>query len=137
MFPRLALIGLRIAVAVGGCVPVAAGLLGVLTGPAFIADSAYPVPVDSHIRYLSGLLLAVGVAFWTTIPHIEDRTGRFRLLTALVVTGGLARLLGIVQHGAPSASTLGALAMELGVTPLLCLWQAAVARNSRQASLPG
>lgn len=126
---RPGLLGLKIAVAVAGLVPVSAGLAGILAGSRFIDSQPSPVPVDSHFRYLSGLLLGIGLASWTTIPRIERRTGRFRLLTSLVVLGGLGRLFGIVQHGAPSTPMLGALAMELVVTPLLCLWQAAIARD--------
>jgi hypothetical protein len=49
---------------------------------------------DHHERYLSGLLLAVGFAFWSTLSDIEHKTGQFRLLTGLVVIGGLCRLIG-------------------------------------------
>jgi hypothetical protein len=49
----------------------------------------------SHERYLSGLLLAIGLAFWTTLSDIEGKTARFRLLTALVVIGGISRLVGV------------------------------------------
>ena len=87
--------------------------------------------LDSHVRYLSGLLLAIGVAFWTTVPAIERRGDRFRLLTALVVTGGLGRLLGVVLRGWPPASMVFGLAMELVVTPLLCWWQWRLSRHFR------
>lgn len=126
---RPALLGLQAAVAIGGLVPVSAGIAGILAGPGLVTTQPPTVPLDSHFRYLSGLLLGIGVAFWTTIPHLERRTGRFRLLTSLVVAGGVGRLVGIVQHGAPSGPMLGGLAMELLVTPLLCLWQAAIARD--------
>ncbi len=116
-------------VAVLGLVPVLAGLSGMvlgitLAGPA--SPGALP-GVDSHFRYLSGLLLAVGIGFWSTIPSIERRSARFRLLTALVVAGGLGRLLGVLLDGLPPAPMLGGLGMELVVTPLLCAWQARIA----------
>jgi hypothetical protein len=116
--------------AVGICavVPFAAGLYGVLFGSA-LTGSALSVSAESHYRYLSGLLLAVGVLFWSTIPRIEEHTGRFRLLTVIVVVGGLGRLLGLMITGLPSLMMLGGLAMELVVTPLLCLWQTRVANR--------
>jgi hypothetical protein len=80
----------------------------------------------SHERYLSGLLLAIGLAFWTTVSDIEGKTGRFRLLTALVVVGGISRLLGVALGDSLSWSIGGALAMELLVAPVLCLWQGRV-----------
>ena len=114
---------------VGGLVPVGAGLAGMLVGPSFVAAGNYPLSADSHVRYLSGLLAAIGVAFWTTVPAIERRTARFRLLTALVVAGGVGRLISLLTVGVPSPPMLFGLAMELGVTPALCFWQAAVASD--------
>ncbi len=82
---------------------------------------------DSHFRYLSGLLLGIGIAFATTIPGIERHTTRFRVLTGIVVVGGAGRLMSLLLRGAPDAAMLAALAMELVVTPALALWQARVA----------
>jgi hypothetical protein len=62
---------LQIAVAAGGLVPVSAGLLGVVFGTGMVPDGAGGVSLDSHVRYLSGLLLAIGIGFWSTIPWIE------------------------------------------------------------------
>ncbi len=116
-------------VALLGLVPVLAGLAGMVLGISMagpVAPGALP-GVDSHFRYLSGLLLAIGLGFWSTIPAIERRTARFRLLTALVVAGGLGRLLGVLLDGVPPAPMLGGLGMELVVTPLLCVWQSRIA----------
>lgn len=121
--------GLQLAVAILALVPVGAGLGGVLLGPAFSDGIPGGIDADSHFRYLSGLLLAIGLGFWSTIPRIEQHAARFRLLTALVFVGGLARLLSLVQWGPPGGAMLFGLGMELVVTPLLCLWQARVARD--------
>ncbi len=113
-----------------------AGLAGVGLGPrmpvdaqatAMLAAFAQALSLDSHFRYLSGLLLGIGLAFWSLIPDIASRRPAFRLLTLVVVTGGLGRLAGLVLVGVPSAPMLFGLVMELVVTPLLCLWQARVA----------
>jgi hypothetical protein len=125
---------LRVAVAVGGIVPVAAGLAGVLSGAAMLGGHpAANLTLDSHLRYLSGLLLAIGLGFWSTIPRIEQQAARFRLLTAIVVLGGLGRLYGILVEGLPPAPMLFGLVMELGVTPLLCWWQGRVAASGAQS----
>ncbi|HEV2673445.1 MAG TPA: DUF4345 domain-containing protein [Aliidongia sp.] len=113
---------LQTAVAVGGLVPVGAGLAGILLGPAMVAATA-SVPLDSHYRYLSGLLLAIGLGFWSCIPGIERRSGRFRLLTGLVFIGGLGRAVSLETVGLPDLSMLFGLVMELAITPALCLWQ--------------
>ena len=113
-------------VAVLALVPVSAGLFGVLFGPALTGDRV-SVSADSHFRYLSGLLLGIGLVFWSTIPAIEEKTGRFRLLTLLVIVGGLARLIGLLLTGIPSLYMLGGLFLELVVTPILTLWQTRIA----------
>ena len=113
-------------VAVLALVPVSAGLFGVLFGPALTGDRV-SVSADSHFRYLSGLLLGIGLLFWSTTPAIEEKTGRFRLLTLVVFIGGLARLLGLVLTGVPSLYMLASLALELVITPILALWQTRVA----------
>lgn len=119
---------LQQAVGLGAVVPFAAGLYGVLFGPA-LTGTTMNIALESHYRYLSGLLLAIGLCFWSTIPRIEEQTGRFRLLTLIVVVGGLGRLVGLMLTGVPTLTMLGGLAMELVVTPLLCLWQTRVANR--------
>jgi hypothetical protein len=107
-------------------VPVSGGIDGILRGAGLLGAS----PADTHFAYLSGLLLAIGLVFWASIPRIEAHGARFSLLAALVVTGGCARLVAIIASGIADRSALLPLAMELGVTPALWLWQRRVARNS-------
>lgn len=123
---------LQAAVAVAALVPVSAGLAGVVFGTAMIDLTPVAVSTDSHFRYLAGLLLAIGLAFWSTVPGIERKTGRFRLLAIIVAIGGCGRAVSLALVGAPSTPMLFALAMELVVTPLLALWQARVARRAAQ-----
>ncbi len=117
----------RLAVAIGGLVPVLAGLAGTLAGPGMLGAGA-GIEEDSHFRYLSGLLLGIGLGFWSTLADPLRHAARFRLLTAIVVVGGLGRLIGLLLQGPPGAPMLAALGMELVVTPLLCLWQARLGR---------
>jgi hypothetical protein len=108
---------LQVCVLAAASVAVGGGAWGVVTalnGPAS--------GLVSHERYLSGLLLAIGLAFWTTLPAIEHKAARFALLTSLVMAGGLCRLLGIAAGDPMSATTAAALAMELVVAPTLFLW---------------
>lgn len=119
---------LQQSVAVVATIPVAIGLYGVLFGQALTGD-AVSISAESHFRFLSGLLLGIGLCFWSTLPSIESRTGRFRLLTLLVVIGGLGRLAGLAFTGLPSLFMIGGLIVELVVAPVLCLWQTRVANR--------
>lgn len=102
-----------------------------IEGPAFLHGVASPAPpdLDSHFRYLSGLLFATGIGFATCIPGIELKTARFRLLAFLVFVGGLGRLHSLASVGMPGGGHMFGLAMELVAVPLLVLWQARVARQ--------
>jgi hypothetical protein len=113
-------------VAVAALVPVTAGLLGIFA-PARLDLTGSPQSL-THMAYLSGLLLAIGLGFWSTVPAIETRGARFSLLTALVVLGGLARLAAALRLGIWTLGVTAPLAMELGVTPTLWLWQKRLAR---------
>ncbi len=116
-------------VAVLALIPIGAGLAGVALGVrAFDPAAALGGDADSQGRYLSGLLLAIGLAYWSTVPRIDRKGARFRLLTVLVFVGGLARLAGIVIGGSPSLPMLAGLAMELIVTPGLAIWREQVER---------
>ena len=120
---------LQAVVAVLALIPTLTGAAGVLLGPDFLRlDPPWPADLDSHFRFLSGIFLAIGIGFFSTVRRIETKTGRFRLLAALVFAGGLARLLSLLVAGMPSAGHLLGLGMELVVVPLLVVWQARIAR---------
>jgi hypothetical protein len=121
---------LQIVVALAALVPVLSGLWGVVLGlDTFGAHARLSLTGDSHVRYLSGLILAIGLAYWSTLPRIEAQGTTFRLLTALVLIGGCARLLGLLHFGAPTRGVVGALAMELLVTPGIALWRERLERR--------
>jgi hypothetical protein len=118
---------LQAVVALACLVPILGGGFGVIEGPAML-DIAAPAPAAAHFRYLSGLLLGIGVGFLAMVPRIEAHGGRFRLLAGIVVIGGLGRLLSVAIAGGADPVTMFALAMELAVTPLLAWWQSRIAR---------
>ena len=127
---------LQCAIAMAACVPICAGALGMLVGasafdPTMTLDTPSALTLDSHVRYLSGLLFGVGITFWWMVARIERHTTPVRILTLLVFIGGLARLSANFTHGAPSLPMQLAIGMELIVTPLLCLWQTRIARLAR------
>ena len=122
---------LQAAVAAACLVPLAVGALGVLRGPEMLRGVEAPVAadLDSHFRYLSGLLLGIGLAFAACIPRIERVGPVFRLLGLVVILGGFARLASLLAAGMPGAGHAAGLIMELVVVPALLVWQARVART--------
>lgn len=115
---------LQAAIAVAGLVPVGGGLWGVLGHM-----TTEGVLSTSNARYLSGLLLGIGLAFWACIPVIERRGAVVRTLAAIVVVGGCARLAGALAATGFAPAVSLPLAMELGATPLIALWRERVQRR--------
>ncbi len=115
---------LQLVVGMLALVPIMAGVAGIWSGPAFLQlEKPWPADLDSHFRFLSGVFIALGIAWYSCIPDIGNKTGRFRLLAALTFSGGMARLLSLFIAGAPSAGHQAGLCIELVVVPLLVLWQ--------------
>lgn len=121
---------LQAVVAAASLVPFSVASISLARGPAWLGQAA-PVAtdLDSHFRYLSGIFLALGLAFASCIPGIERKGPRLRLLGALVIAGGLGRAWSLLQVGAPSTGHLAGLGIELGLVPAVLVWQAQVARH--------
>jgi hypothetical protein len=123
---------LQATIAVLAMLPVFAGLAGVATGAGFLGEETAPTDLDSHVRFLSGFFLAVGIAWYSCIPAIEKKTERIRLLAILTFAGGLARLYSLLIAGVPSAGHVLGLGMELVVVPCLVAWHGRVAALSQR-----
>lgn len=115
-------------VAVFSLIPLTVGLLGIVLGARAFGEIDPSPDLDSHVRYLSGVFLGVGLGFLSCAPRIERMGPRFRLLALAVVIGGVARALSLAEDGPPSIGHRLGLVMELVVVPLLVAWQARVAR---------
>ena len=112
-------------------VPILAGAAGILRGPAMIAGvHSSAADLDSHFRYLSGLLFAIGLGFVFSVFDIDGRAALFRALGLIVIAGGVSRLLGALSSGLPGTPHRFALVMELIVVPGLMLWLARIRRRA-------
>ena len=125
---------LQLATAAACMVSLSMGLMSVLRGAVVLRGMEPPIPIDldSHYRYLSGLLLGIGIAFIAAIPRIESKGTVFRTLGFVILVGGLARLVSLIQNGPPGIGHQFGLVMELIVVPCLVLWQARVAKRYAQ-----
>tara|TARA_B100000678_G_scaffold282578_1_gene281680 strand:+ start:807 stop:1229 length:423 start_codon:yes stop_codon:yes gene_type:complete len=112
-------------------------VVSIFRGPDWLGYlGSVPVDLDSHFRYLSGMLLAVAIGLFSCIPRIEAHGYRFRTLCLIIVAGGLARFVSLWQVGSPSQGHMVAMAIELIAVPLLMAWQAFLASRWRGMRMP-
>lgn len=121
---------LQLAIAIGAIVPVMAGTLGIVTGKDMVGVMPDNINLDSHVRYLSGILFAMGLAFWSFIPRITQRIAEIKVLTFVIFIGGLARAYAALFVAVPSLPMVLAIGMELVVTPALCVWAIYIRKHS-------
>lgn len=102
-------------------------------GPAFFGSDAAAVPnaLDNQFRYLAGVYAgAVTGGLWWAIPRIEQRAVPVCIAAGAVFLGGIGRCVSMAAVGSPGdPSMMGGLLLELGVAPLLVLWQRRIARR--------
>jgi hypothetical protein len=120
---------LQAVVALASLVPLSVAAVSLVRGPAWLGQAAIATDLDSHLRYLSGIFLVLGIGFVSCIPSIERKGPRLRLLGAMVVAGGLGRLWSLLVAGVPSTGHLVGLGIELGLVPAVLVWQSIVARR--------
>ena len=125
---------LQIAFAIAGLVLVAFGLAGVFFGATFV-DLSGNVVMDSYIRFLKGMLLAIGLIYWSSFPDIERNGERISLVTFILVLGAVPRLMAVIGHGVPTIGIIISLVGELIVAPLLWGWQRRVAGIAQRSAL--
>src|SRR5690348_9807541 len=125
---------LQIAIALAGLAAAGFGLAGVAVGTSFLG-MADDVVIDSSVRFLKGMTLAIGLIYWSTIPQIERHGERISLVTFILVGGAIARLIAVVRHGVPTTGILLGLTGELIFVPLLWLWQRHVAVVYRRTAI--
>ena len=125
---------LQMTFAIAGLVLVGFGLAGVFFGANFL-DLSGNVVMDSYIRFLKGMLLAIGLIYWSAIADIERHGERIALVTLILVLGAVPRLMAVIGHGVPTNGILISLAGELIAAPLLWLWQRRIARAAQCSAL--
>jgi hypothetical protein len=125
---------LQAAVAIAGFAGVFLGLTGVLFGTMH-ADLSGDVVLDSYVRFGKGVLLAIGLLYWSCIPRIEHSGDRIALLTFILAIGSLSRLLAVAGHGVPTLGIIANLIAGLVLVPLLWLWQRHVADVTQRGAV--
>jgi hypothetical protein len=88
--------------------------------------------LDNQFRYLAGVYAAaVTGSLWWAIPQIERRGIAIMIAGSAVILGGIGRCISMATVGHPGEPTMiGGLVLELGIVPLLVLWQRRIARRA-------
>jgi len=124
---------LQVVIAATCTVSLSASVTSILEGPGWLMDDGYvSTDLDSHFRYLSGLLLAIAIGFLSCMRGIESKGPRMRMLALIVVVGGLSRAYSAGIVGMPSLGHLGGLTIELVIVPLVTGWQWSFARRANR-----
>ena len=125
---------LQISVAFAGLIGVGFGLAGVVFGIAF-TDLFDDGSVDTSVRFYKGMLLALGLIYWSCIPDIERRGERMSLVTFILVCGAASRLMAVIGHGVANLGMMLSLIAGLVLVPLLWLWQRHVAQAAQRGAV--
>jgi hypothetical protein len=117
---------LQIALAVMSLIPFYYGIRHTITGAAlYLPADQVTASIDSQFRFQSAYYMSLALIVWWLIPQIERQTFLFRIITATVFAGGLARLYSYYTIGVPTASMVGGMVLELTI-PLVVIWQAMI-----------
>jgi hypothetical protein len=118
-----------------GIIPVVTGVFTMmgLSDPIYTA-AGLPrhALLDSNLRFLGGLWLALGLSLFVLIPRIERETTLFRVLWLMIFVGGIGRILSMVVVGSPPWPFVGFTALEIVGAPVFIVWQARLAAAGTQ-----
>lgn len=123
-------LGLQIVLGVLSLVPLAFSALGVWYGASyFMPEGGIPSALDNQLRYLSGVYVLISLLLWWAIPAVERHGKLLAFICGALVIGGLGRLVSWMTLGPGDPGQMAGMMIELG-SPLLLLWQRAVARKA-------
>ena len=126
---------LQVMTTILGLVPFGTGIVGMfgLSDPLYASLGIPPSAVlDSNLRFLSGVWLALGCAVFWLVPRIDTQTVLYRALWLMIFLGGLGRLLSMYFASLPPVPFIAFTALEILGAPLFVYWQARVAENVRR-----
>jgi len=88
---------------------------------------------DSHVRFLGGLWLGVGLFFILASTDLAKHRAALSIVLALVFLGGLARLTQVNLETTLGPNIVGSFIAELVGMPILYFWLAKAAPRERRA----
>ena len=133
--------GLRIAVRALCVVSFLTGAADIVDGAGLLAlagarlgEAAADPVLDSQIGFWGAIWFGFGLVLWRAGARLRDDPGLFRLLCAILVLSGLARLGSALAHGFPGPELTVAMVVELAGGVGLLLWYASVLNRRTSAA---
>jgi len=93
------------------------------------------VVLDAYVSFGKGVLLAIGLIYWACIPQIERHGDRISLVTLILLSGTMSRLISVTSHGVPTLGILLNLIAGLILVPLLWLWHRHIAPKTQRGAV--
>ncbi|MCE7059452.1 DUF4345 domain-containing protein [Dyadobacter sp. CY343] len=120
---------LQIVIAILAAAPLVSGILGLagIYNPLFSETLPADLVLDSNLRFLNAVSVAVAIAFYCILPVIEKETFACRVICSAILLGGLARLISIYELGIPPFFISASLILELLSPILIMYWQRRIA----------
>lgn len=109
--------------------PLLSGIIGLagIYNPLFAGRLPINLILDSNLRFLNAMSIAVALSFYFIIPVIEKETFACRVICCSIFMGGIGRLISIYDLGKPPLPLLVFLTLELSSPILIMYWQQQIA----------
>jgi len=116
---------LQITMGVLATAPLLSGIIGLagIYNPLFFENLPLNLILDSNLRFLNAMSVAVALSFYFIIPVIEKETFACRIICCTIFLGGIGRLISIYDLGFPPFPLLVFLFLELSGPILIMYWQ--------------
>ncbi|MCF0054529.1 DUF4345 domain-containing protein [Dyadobacter sp. CY356] len=117
--------------------PLLSGLIGLagIYNPLFNQSLPENLILDSNLRFLNAMSIAVALSFYYITPVIEKETTGCRIICSTIFLGGLGRLISIFDLGLPPVPFIVFLVVELTSPIIIVFWQKKLASEYQNAHL--
>ena len=120
-------------------IPFLTGIVDILGGAWILGQAGATLPVDiadnavinNQIAFWGAIWFGFGVLLWWVSYDPLGRAAVARMLFIVLFLSGLARVYAWIRWGYPGPVLTGAMAIELGLSPVLLLWLNRLQKRSR------
>ena len=109
-----------------GAVDMFAGVHLLILGGADLHAVTSDAVLNSQVGFWGAIWFGFGFILWRASTHLGDERSLFRILCAIIILSGLARLGSAVAYGLPGPVLTGAMILELVAGVGFLAWHGAV-----------